>query len=152
MFVRAADHERPRQQFRNTQARTEPSTANGDAVMSPWVEKPTPLGDGEVTCLDNPPPGQINLFPAMHKQNQEQNYQTSRRQLLIGAAAASVLALTPAVRAADSDATGDLPQAFAGLKPLGGRVHPITTDEFRGRLLRAQKLMTELEPKYDALF
>ncbi len=88
----------------------------------------------------------------MHKPNREQNYQTSRRQLLIGAAAASVLALTPAVRAADSDASEDLPQAFAGLKPLGGRVHPITTDEFRGRLLRAQKLMTELEPKYDALF
>jgi len=88
----------------------------------------------------------------MHKQNREQNYQTSRRQLLIGAAAASVLALTPAMRAADSDTSEDLPQAFAGLKPLGGRVHPITTDEFRGRLLRAQKLMTELEPKYDALF
>ena len=88
----------------------------------------------------------------MHKQNREQSYQTSRRQLLIGAAAASALALTPAVRAADSDASGGLPQAFAGLKPLGGRVHPITGDEFHGRLLHAQKLMTELEPKYDALF
>src|SRR5439155_26961544 len=88
----------------------------------------------------------------MHKQNREQRYQTSRRQLLIGAAAASTLALTPAVRAADSDASGGLPQAFAGLKPLGGRVHPITADEFQERLLHAQKLMTEREPKYDALF
>src|SRR5260370_554183 len=88
----------------------------------------------------------------MHKQNQEQSYHTSRRQLLMGAAAAFALALTPAARATDSDGSGGLPPAFAGLKPLGGRVHPITTDEFHGRLLRAQKLMTELEPKYDALF
>src|SRR6266481_1920671 len=88
----------------------------------------------------------------MHKQNQEQNYQTSRRQLLKCAAAVSALALTPAAAAADSDRSGGLPPAFAGLKPLGGRVHPITTDEFHGRLLHAQKLMTELEPKYDALF
>src|SRR5258708_6621615 len=88
----------------------------------------------------------------MHKQNQEQSYHTSRRQLLMGATAASALALTPAARATDSDGSGGLPPAFAGLKPLGGRVHPITTDEFHGRLLHAQKLMTELEPKYDALF
>ena len=88
----------------------------------------------------------------MHKQNQEQSYQTSRRQLLMGAAAASALALTPAVGAADSDGSGGLPEAFSGLKPLGGRVHPITADEFHGRLVHAQKLMTELEPKYDALF
>jgi Xaa-Pro dipeptidase len=45
-----------------------------------------------------------------------------------------------------------LPQAFAGLKPLGKRVRPIAADEFHWRLLHAQKLMTELEPKYDALF
>jgi len=88
----------------------------------------------------------------MHKQSQEQIYRTSRRQLLMGAAAASALALTPAVGAADSDGSGGLPQAFSGLKPLGGRVHPITADEFHRRLLHAQKLMTELEPKYDALF
>jgi Xaa-Pro dipeptidase len=42
--------------------------------------------------------------------------------------------------------------AFAGLKPLGKRVRPIAADEFHWRLLHAQKLMTELEPKYDALF
>jgi len=88
----------------------------------------------------------------MHKRNQEQSYHTSRRQLLMGATAASALALTPAARATDSDGSGGLPPAFAGLKPLGRRVHPITTDEFHGRLLHAQKLMTELEPKYDALF
>jgi Xaa-Pro dipeptidase len=50
------------------------------------------------------------------------------------------------------DGAGALPAAFSALKPLGSRVHPVTADEFRGRLLRAQKLMAELGPKYDALF
>jgi Xaa-Pro dipeptidase len=45
-----------------------------------------------------------------------------------------------------------LPQAFAGLKPLGARVRPITADEFHGRMLQAQKLMSEQASKYDALF
>ncbi len=88
----------------------------------------------------------------MHKLNQDHPYQPSRRQLLIGAAAASALALTPAVRAADADGSGGLPHAFAGLKPLGARVRPITADEFHGRLQHAQKLMSELAPKYEALF
>lgn len=48
--------------------------------------------------------------------------------------------------------TDSLPEAFSSLKPLGLRVRPITVEEYRGRLERAQKLMAELEPKYDALF
>src|SRR5260370_22209919 len=102
--------------------------------------------------LDKLRSGQINLFPAMNKLNQNRCYQPSRRQLLTGAAAASALALTPAVRATDPRGAGELPEAFAGLKPLGGRVRPIAADEFHGRLQHAQKLMAELEPKYDALF
>jgi Xaa-Pro dipeptidase len=47
---------------------------------------------------------------------------------------------------------GALPEAFANLKPLGSRVHPITADEYRDRLQHAQKLMKDLSPKYDALF
>ena len=47
---------------------------------------------------------------------------------------------------------GNLPPAFSGLKPLGPRVHPIQANEFHERLLRAQKLMSELAPKCDALF
>ncbi len=50
------------------------------------------------------------------------------------------------------DGFGALPAAFSGLKPLGTRIHPITTDEFHERLQRAQKVMSELSPKYDALF
>jgi len=104
-------------------------------------------------CLDKARFVQINLFPAMNKPNQEQTYKPSRRQLLIAAAAASTLTLTPAARgAAGGDVSGALPQAFEGLKPLGGRVRPITADEFHGRMLQAQKLMSESDPKYDALF
>ena len=103
-------------------------------------------------CLDKLCSGQINLFPVMHKLNQEHLHQPARRQFLISAAAASALALTPVVRAADVDGSGGLPQAFAGLKPLGGRVRPITADEFRERLQHAQKLMSDLAPSYDALF
>lgn len=54
--------------------------------------------------------------------------------------------------AVPEDGAGTLPEAFSGLKPLGSRVHPITTEEFRGRLQNAQKLMSELAPKYSALF
>ena len=50
------------------------------------------------------------------------------------------------------DGSGVLPPAFSALKPLGSRVHPIAADEFYGRLQHAQKLMSELAPKYDALF
>ena len=88
----------------------------------------------------------------MHKEKQEHSYQPSRRQLLLGAAASSALALTPAVSTKDGDAPKSLPQAFAGLKPLGARVRPITADEFRGRMLQAQELMSESAPKFDALF
>ncbi len=88
----------------------------------------------------------------MNKLNQNHRYQPSRRQLFIGAAAASALALTPAARVADASEPGGLPPAFARLKPLGERVHPVTADEFHERLLRAQKLMAESSPKYDALF
>ncbi len=49
-------------------------------------------------------------------------------------------------------AEGALPLAFSALKPLGSRVHPIATAEFHERLLGAQKLMSEVAPKYDALF
>src|SRR5258708_8628967 len=88
----------------------------------------------------------------MHKLTQDHRYKSSRRQLLIGATAVSALALTPSAVAADAGGCRELPQSFAGLKLLGGRVRPITAEEFHGRLPRPQKLMSELPPKYDALF
>jgi Xaa-Pro dipeptidase len=42
-------------------------------------------------------------------------------------------------------------EMFAQLRPLGDRVHPITADEFHARLLRAQELMAQLNPKFEAL-
>lgn len=66
--------------------------------------------------------------------------------------AASALAIAPVAKAAPCNGADSLPEAFSNLKPLGSRVHPITADEYRARLQHAQKLMSDLTPKYDALF
>src|ERR1700761_2341110 len=72
----------------------------------------------------------------------------SRRQFVTSGAIASTLALaTPAVSAAQDGAS----EMFSKLRPLGDRVHPITNDEFHARLVRAQELMAQLDPKFDAL-
>jgi Xaa-Pro dipeptidase len=76
----------------------------------------------------------------------------TRRQFLRVTTAASALALTPRSAATFEDAAGGLPAAFAGLKPLGSRVQPISTEEFRGRIEHAQKFMAESVSKFDALF
>lgn len=41
--------------------------------------------------------------------------------------------------------------AFESLKPLGERVKPITVEELQQRIARAQALMTEAKPKFEAL-
>jgi Xaa-Pro dipeptidase len=70
----------------------------------------------------------------------------SRRRFLQSSAAVSAFVLaTPAHQQTP------LPPSFSTLKPLGDRVHPITPDEFHARLLRAQELMSSLNPKFDAL-
>jgi len=79
-------------------------------------------------------------------------FPTSRRRFLQAAAASSALTLVPS-----SEALAALPQEthradFSGLKPLGDRLKPITADEFRARLTRAQRLMSELKPNFEALF
>jgi Xaa-Pro dipeptidase len=92
----------------------------------------------------------------MHKPTLDSRSNASRRSFLKGTAMASALALARPLDAQAGAKTEDgasaLPAAFSALKPLGVRVHPITSDEFRGRLQNAQKLMAELTPKYDALF
>jgi Xaa-Pro dipeptidase len=73
----------------------------------------------------------------------------SRRNFLFSSAAASAVSLAvPSISTADTQT----PASFSSLQPLGDRVHPITPDEFHGRLLRAQELMGQLNPKFDALF
>lgn len=76
----------------------------------------------------------------------------SRRHFLSSSvvAGSSTLLLPTVVPAADSS-TVKLPPAFAALKPLGDRVHPITPEEFRARILRAQELMAQANPKFEAL-
>jgi len=69
----------------------------------------------------------------------------SRRNFLHSTAAASAVALTPPLPQTQT------PPAFSTLKPLGDRVHPITPDEFHARLLRAQSLMSQTNPAFDAL-
>jgi Xaa-Pro dipeptidase len=71
-----------------------------------------------------------------------------RRFLQSFVAAASALALSPANSA---PAQSQLPESFDSLKPLGNRIHPITPEEFLGRLHHAQELMSTLNPKFDAL-
>jgi Xaa-Pro dipeptidase len=69
----------------------------------------------------------------------------SRRNFLHSTAAASAVALVP-----PRSQTQTLP-AFSTLKPLGDRVQPIKPEEFRVRLLRAQNLMSQLNPAFDAI-
>lgn len=77
---------------------------------------------------------------------------STRRRFLQSAAAASSLALAPNVRAGTDTLQEVSPADFSHLKPLGSRVRPITPEEFHERLNRAQQLMSELKPNFDALF
>lgn len=74
--------------------------------------------------------------------------QLTRRKFVTSGALASGLALTTPVL---SDAQEAAPEMFSKLRPLGDRVHPITSDEFHARLLHAQELMGQFNPKFDAL-
>jgi Xaa-Pro dipeptidase len=88
----------------------------------------------------------------MDKTTPEFTVHPSRRNFLKSTAVVSALALTPRANPAMEDSGSALPPAFSALKPLGARMHPITPEEFHDRLLHAQELMSELTPKYDALF
>ncbi|MGB7728951.1 MAG: Xaa-Pro peptidase family protein [Candidatus Acidiferrum sp.] len=78
----------------------------------------------------------------------QQNSPFSRRRFLQSSAAISSLALASS---SSARAETQLPSSFSSLKPLGDRVHPITPEEFHGRLLHAQELMATLDPKFDAI-
>lgn len=79
------------------------------------------------------------------------SFATSRRRFLQSAAAASSLAVVPgSIASASPQETHGAD--FSGLKPLGARLKPITPEEFRARLDRAQQLMSEQKPNFDALF
>jgi Xaa-Pro dipeptidase len=71
----------------------------------------------------------------------------NRRRFLQSSATLSAIALA----SVSAEGQPQLLSAFSQLKPLGDRVHPITTDEFHARLLHAQELMSQLNPKFDAI-
>ena len=77
---------------------------------------------------------------------------SNRRCFLQSAAILPALAFRPAGVAALDVEPDKLPTAFSNLKPLGSRVQPISTQEFRTRIEHAQKLMAESTAKFDALF
>jgi Xaa-Pro dipeptidase len=85
----------------------------------------------------------------MNSAGKHATHEITRRNFLLSTAAASTVTLGVPP---ESLAVTQTPASFSSLQPLGGRVRPITPDEFRGRLLRAQELMGQLNPKIDALF
>ncbi len=88
----------------------------------------------------------------MPKEDLSNLFSRSRREFLKSAGVTSLAGLSPGVVPARGPDGDSLPEAFSRLKPLGSRVHPITTEEYRERLQHAQKQMSESAPKYDALF
>ena len=84
----------------------------------------------------------------------------SRRELfktasiVSGSAAAGVILRMPrtARGSEPQEAQRALPPAFDKLQPLGDRVKPIRVEEFQARIARAQELMAESKPSFDALY
>jgi Xaa-Pro dipeptidase len=84
----------------------------------------------------------------------------SRRQLFKTASAASGSMAAGSIFGAPrsgrtcelQEAPTALPPAFDALKPLGDRVKPIRTEEFQARIVRAQQLMADSKPRFDALY
>jgi Xaa-Pro dipeptidase len=73
----------------------------------------------------------------------------SRRQLL----QSSALLLAAPVKAYVGEARNlQLPPGFGGLKPLGSRVKPITSEEYQARVGLAQRLLATQRPVLDAVF
>src|SRR5215470_15554201 len=76
---------------------------------------------------------------------------SSRRGFLETGALVSAAAITSRLQTG-RDASDALPSPFNALKPLGSRVRPITAEEFRQRIEKAQRVMNEAQPKFDAVF
>src|SRR6267154_2432283 len=78
---------------------------------------------------------------------QPNRFDRTRRQFFQAAGVLSAATLvrrippTGAFMEDSSSCNASLPAAFAGIKPLGERVRPITPDEVRQRIERAQQLM-----------
>jgi Xaa-Pro dipeptidase len=78
--------------------------------------------------------------------------QSGRRGFLQAAAIGFTASFAPGLASPPQETQPALPPAFAPLKPLGSRVKPVSNEEFRARISRAQQLMSDFSPKFDALF
>ena len=76
----------------------------------------------------------------------------SRRKFVQSAGAVAALAPSAALAQEKEKTDVALPAPLAQLKPLGSRVKPITAEEYQARVARAQQLLSEQNPKLDALF
>ncbi|MGH9775873.1 MAG: M24 family metallopeptidase [Candidatus Acidiferrales bacterium] len=81
----------------------------------------------------------------------------SRRNLLKSASAGAAASLLPprlqeSAPTQKSSSNSQLPAAFSKLLPIEDRIHPITVDEFKARVIQAQKLMTDSKPPLAALY
>jgi len=96
--------------------------------------------------------GQINLFSIMRTSSPNRRGLTTRRRFLQSTAAASAVTLAGNLEAFARPGQNASRADFSSLKPLGSRVRPVLADEFQQRLSHAQQLMSQLQPKFDALF
>ncbi len=77
----------------------------------------------------------------------------SRRDLLKAASLATAgAAAGTSISAQQTSSAPALPPAFDSLQPLGARVRPVTAEEYQQRLARAQQLMSDSKPQFQALF
>jgi len=76
----------------------------------------------------------------------------SRRSLLKAGAVVGAASALPDFAASPQQGTPKVPEAFSGLKPIGDRIRPITTQEFQGRIHAAQRFMAEAKPAFAALY
>jgi len=84
----------------------------------------------------------------------------SRRDLFKTAAVATGGVVAGTIRnglaaghqSATQTAGQSLPPAFDALKPFGDRVKPIRAEELQARVARAQQLMTDSKPRFEALY
>src|SRR5215470_15101823 len=74
------------------------------------------------------------------------------RRWFLQRAAIGSATLAPVIAGLPQEARPALPPGFSSLKPLGSRATPISSDEFRARVSRAQQLMSDSSSKFDALF
>jgi Xaa-Pro dipeptidase len=86
----------------------------------------------------------------MHSPEKSGSNRLGRRTLLQSTVAIAAL---PALSAfAQEKGVTSLPASFDGLRPLGPRIKPITSEEYQARIARAQQLLAAQKPPLDALF